>query len=312
MNGQQPFRIGVDVGYWHEKLVIDRPNVHLIGTSREACVLGYDAAAGSTAADGTAWGTWGCASITVRAPDFTAENLSIENRFDYLGHLAEPEFPQIGPNGAQAVALMLDTGADRSCLVRVNLTSHQDTLFADAGRSWFHDCRISGSVDFIFGAGCAVFESCHLVSRFRPGKPRQGYVAAPSTPISQDRGLTFHRCRLLRERAVPDASVALGRAWRPGKRFADGQYGDPQAVGCASYLSCWMDAHIAPEGWDAMAYSARDGSRVMLDPIQARLFEFDSRGPGAHRSASRRWMDATAARQHLPVRALSGWRPVVR
>jgi len=310
-DGRRPFRILVGRGRWHEKLVIDKPNIHLIGEDRAGSILSFDAAAGMKRPDGEPWGTWGCASVTVRAPDFHAENLTIENVFDYVGNLAAPKFEAIGPNGAQAVALMLDAGAERSVLQRVDLHGHQDTLFVDAGRSLFRACRITGSVDFVFGGGNALFERCELHSRFRPGKERQGYVAVPCTPSAQAYGLTFIECRLTREAQVPDASVALGRAWRPGRTFPDGKYGDPDAVGAAVYLSCWMDAHIDAQGWDAMGYTARDGARVMLAPQQARLFEHASRGPGVHRSASRRQLAPTQVATYARERVLAGWRPEV-
>jgi pectinesterase len=307
LDALRPYRIGIDAGVWHEKIVIDRPGVQLIGVHRHATVLQFDAAAGVPRHDGEPWGTWGCASVIVRAPDFVAENLTLANSFDYVGNLASPRFEPIGPNGAQAVALMLDVGSDRARLTDVDLIGHQDTLFVEAGRSLFERCRISGSVDFIFGAGTAWFDRCDLVSRFRPDKPRQGYIAVPSTPSDRHAGLVFDRCRLLRDSDVPAASVALGRAWRPGRQFPDGKYGDPSAVGHAAFLSCWMDAHIAPEGWDAMAYTARDGTRVMLDPMEARLYEFASRGPGAHRSAARRHLDAAAAMALSRERVLGDW-----
>jgi pectinesterase len=306
-DGTRPYRIGIEAGIWHEKLVVDRPNLHLIGSHRHASVLQFDAAAGMVRPDGEPWGTWGCASLTVRAPGFVAENLTIANAFDYLGNLATPRFEPIGPNGAQAVALMLDAGSDRAQLREVDLIGHQDTLFVEAGRALFERCRISGSVDFVFGAGTAWFERCELVSCFRPDKPRQGYIAVPSTPRDRPAGLVFDHCRLVREARVPDASVALGRAWRPGRTFPDGKYGDPDAVGHAAFLSCWMDAHIAPEGWDAMGYTARDGSRVMLEPADARLSEFGSRGPGAHRSATRRWLDDATRAALTAQRVLGDW-----
>ena len=307
-DGQRPYRILVGAGSWREKLVIDRPHIHLVGADRAASVIHFDAAAGQARADGEPWGTWGCASVIVRAADFSARNLTIANSFDYLGNLDSPHFQPIGPNGLQAVALMLDQGADRCFLSGVDLHGHQDTLFVEAGRSLFRDCRVTGSVDFVFGAGRALFQDCVLHSRARPDKPRQGYVAVPSTPAAQDCGLVFERCRLTRDAAVLDASVALGRAWRPGRTFADGKYGDPEALGNAVYLSCWMDAHIDPQaGWDAMAYTARDGQRVMLEPLDARLYEFDSRGPGAARSPVRRWLSAEQAKAFVPARVLAGW-----
>lgn len=308
-DGGRPYRIRIGRGVWREKLVIDKPHIHLVGEDRAGSVLSYDAAAGMARPDGEAWGTWGCASVIVRAPDFRAERLSIENAFDYVGNLSAPRFEPIGPNGAQAVALMLDRGAERSVLHDVDLRGHQDTLFADAGRSLFRRCRIAGSVDFVFGGGNALFEDCELHSRYRPGKERQGYVAVPCTPSAQAYGLSFLRCRLTRDAEVPDASVALGRAWRPGRTFADGKYGDPDAVGAAVYLSCWMDAHIDPRGWDAMGYTARDGSRTMLAPEAARLYEHDSRGPGAARTPGRRRLDRAAVARHRRDLVLGGWQP---
>ncbi|KRC36869.1 hypothetical protein ASE10_06730 [Lysobacter sp. Root76] len=308
-DGRRPYRILIGRGVWREKLLIDKPNIHLIGEDRAGSVLSYDAAAGMARPDGEAWGTWGCASVIVRAPDFRAERLRIENAFDYVGNLSAPRFEPIGPNGAQAVALMLDRGAERSVLHEVDLHGHQDTLFADAGRSLFRRCRIAGSVDFVFGGGDALFEDCELHSRYRPGKERQGYVAVPCTPSAQTYGLSFLRCRLTRDAEVPDASVALGRAWRPGRTFADGKYGDPDAVGAAVYLSCWMDAHIDPRGWDAMGYTARDGSRAMLAPEAARLYEHDSRGPGAARTPGRRRLDRAAVARHRRDLVLGGWQP---
>jgi pectinesterase len=310
-DGARPYRVLVGAGHWREKLVIDRPNIHLVGADRAACVLFFDAAAGQARPDGQPWGTWGCASVIVRARDFSASHVTIANTFDYLGHLDSPDFQPIGPNGLQAVALMLDQGADRCAFSDVDLRGHQDTLFVDAGRSVFRRCRIAGSVDFVFGSGRALFQDSELQSRARPAsKPRQGYVAVPSTPAAQDCGLVFDHCRLTREAGVPDGSVALGRAWRPGRKFSDGQYGDPDAVGSAVYLSCWMDAHIdRAAGWDAMAYTARDGQRVMLEPQDARLFEFDSHGPGAARSPNRRWLAAAQAAAFAPARVLAGWEP---
>jgi len=307
--GKAPFRILVTRGRWREKLTIDKPNIHFVGEDRTGSVLTYDAAAGMPRADGDPWGTWGCASVTVRAPGFRATNLTIENAFDYVGNLAAPKFEPIGPNGAQAVALMLDAGSDRAAFDRVDFIGHQDTLFADAGRSFFRDCRVSGSVDFIFGGGNALFEQCELHSRFRPGKERQGYVAVPCTPSAQAYGLTFVRCRLTRETGIADGSVALGRAWRPGRTFPDGKYGDPDAVGAAVYLDCWMDAHVDARGWDEMGYTARDGRRVMLAPLDARLFEHGSSGPGAHRSPSRRLLARVRLADYARERVLGGWAP---
>ncbi len=305
--GTAPYRVFIESGVWREKLVVEQPNVHLIGAGRGQTLLQFDAAAGHLAADGRPWGTWGCATLIVRAPGFQLRNLSIENNFDYIEHLRNPKLELVGANGAQAVALMLDRGADRSLIEGVDFSSHQDSLFVDAGRSLFRDCTISGSVDFIFGAGCAVFDRCNLHSRFRPGKDRQGYVCAPSTHKDQQFGLCFLDCSLTRDTEIPDSSVALGRAWRPTRPFADGSYGDPDVLGAAAYLRCTMDAHIGDVAWDEMAYTTRDGARVMLKPLDARLFEYQNRGPGALINAQRRQLSAAEAGRYTIDRILGDW-----
>lgn len=307
LDGTAPYRILLSRGSWREKIIVDVPNIHLFGEDRAQSILRFDAAAGDIGPDGKPWGTWGCATLTVRAPGFRASRLTVMNGFDYVGHLQKPVLQAIGSNGPQAVALMLDAGADRTVFDRVDILGHQDTLFADAGRSVFRRCRITGSVDFIFGAGNAVFDRCELVSRFRPGKERQGYIAAPSTPAAQAAGLSFVDCRLTREREVPDDSVALGRAWRPTRHFPDGDYGDPGVVGQAAFVRCWMDRHIASDGWDPMNYTQRGGERVALAPVDARLFEYRSRGPGAGAPDTRRQLDAAAAAATDRLRDIHDW-----
>ncbi|GAM96578.1 putative pectinesterase [alpha proteobacterium U9-1i] len=307
--GDRPFRIFIGAGVHHEKLVIDRANVHLVGEG-PASVLSYNAAAGMARADGQAWGTWGCASVIVRAPDFSVRNLTVANAFDYIADLASPQFERTGSNGAQAVALMLDEGSDRALIENVRVTGHQDTLLANAGRALFRDCYISGSVDFIFGAGCAYFERCELQSRFRPLMQRNhGWIAVPSTVRTQAYGLVFKSCSLTREPQVPLASVALGRPWRPARQFADGRYGDPGALGMAAFLECWMDDHISADGWDEMGYPNREGVRVFLQPTEARFGEYASEGPGAFANRRRPQLRRSAARAISRDSVLDGWRP---
>ena len=242
----------------------------------------------------------------MRAPDFHARDLVIENAFDYVGNLVSPQFEAIGPNGPQAVALMLADGSDRACVDRVEIIGHQDTLFADAGRSRFRDCRVRGSVDFIFGAGSARFEDCEIVSRFRPGKERQGYVAAPSTPatprgpgVSTDAGCASRRCR---------TSVALGRAWRPTRIFPTAATAT-RAWSAPRTFDCWIDAHVGVPAWDPMAYTARDGARVPLLPGAARLYEYRSRGPGAAIEQDRRQLSAAEAAACRAAASARHWQP---
>ncbi|MFA9439796.1 pectinesterase family protein [Uliginosibacterium sp. sgz301328] len=235
--------------------------------------------------------------------------LTIENSYDYPANLARELAGDACDPHPQAVAFMTDAGADRTQLEDVRLIGYQDTLFLNAGRSNFRHVSVSGHIDFVFGAGVAVFESCDIVCRARDGQTPTGWVAAPSTPRGQQYGMVFKECRLLREPQVPDSSCALGRPWHPTTDFPDGRYADPDAIASAVFIDCWMDAHIVHEGWHAMHGTARDGSRVDFQPEDARFFEYRSSGPGARTHARRRQLDpATAAHFETPA-VLSGWRP---
>ncbi|MEP6941187.1 MAG: pectinesterase family protein [Rudaea sp.] len=307
--GKRPWRIRIAAGRWHEKIVVDKPYIELVGDDRTQCILSFDAAAGQQRPDGKLWGTAGCASIIVRSSDFCARRLTIENTFDYVGEISRstPTLPPIGSNGAQAVALMLDRGAERSRFDDVDIHGHQDTLFVDAGRSRFRRCTIGGSVDFIFGAGRCLIEDSEVISRFRPGKERQGFVIAPSTLQAQEFGIVLRACRLSREKEVAASSVALGRPWRHARTFADGQYGDPDISSQGAFLDCWMDEHIDALGWEAMRFPTRDGTRVPYDPMDARLFEYHSRGPGARASATRRILTDAQADRYATANVLADW-----
>ncbi|NBW07146.1 MAG: pectin esterase [Caulobacteraceae bacterium] len=281
-DGVRPFRILIGRGIHDGQVIVDKPFIHLVGESRTGSVINHLAASGLAAPDGRNWGTFRTPTLFVRAPDFHARNLTINNAFDGLAEMTKPGgLHSHNGAGPQAVALMLDKGSDRAVFRDCDILSYQDTLFPDAGTALFERCLIVGSYDFIFGAGRAWFEACEIRSRPRPVDPVDGYIVAPSTPIDQPYGFVFHRCRLTKEAGTARGSVYLGRPWRPSSAFPDGRYGDPRFVAAASFLDCWMDDHIAPAGWTEMWYTGKDGNpRTMLQPEDVRFSQYGSRGPG--------------------------------
>jgi pectinesterase len=296
-NATRPHIIHIARGIWRERVVIDKPFIRLVGEERDACVVVSDRYAGVPGTDGRPVGTFDTATITVKAPDFSAMNLTIANDFDYPARAATS-------GGSQAVALAVQESADRSLFAAVKVTGYQDSLFVNTGRSLFVGCRIEGCVDFIFGAGRARFDRCEIVSRRRG---EEAYIAAPDTDIRQPYGLIFNECRVTREAGVPAGSVALGRPWRHTRHFADGTYGDPDNVGAAAYVHCWLDDHIRPDGWTCMDYNAKGGGRATLPPSEARFFEFDSTGPGANPSSPARRQLTAAQAEAFVSRVLEGW-----
>lgn len=289
-------------GRYHEKLTIDRPYVTIRGESRDGTILTYDAAAGSKEPDGGEYGTRGSFTLRVVAPDFRAEDMTIENAFDYATNAAKPDSDKTKLRGSQGVALMLDMASDRATFVNVRITGHQDTLFPNAGRAYFFKCEIRGNVDFIFGAGRAVFDDCNIVSLDRGSRTNNGYVTAPSTSSTQPYGFLFWHSRLTKERpSMAPRSVSLGRPWHP--------YANPNVKSSAVYVDCWMDDHISPAGWARMSSVDSTGTRTCYLPENSRFFEYGTTGPGAATSTSRRVRTAEQATQYTPAAVLDGWMP---
>jgi pectinesterase len=299
LDGAEAYVVSIRDGRYREKLSVETPNVHLMGESRDGTVLTYDVAAGHASPGGWPYGTRASFTLRVAAPGFRLERMTVENAFDYMANHAKPDSDATKLRGPQAVAVMLDEGSDRAVFRDCRLSGHQDTLFPNAGRAYFARCEVLGSVDFIFGAGRAVFEDCDVVSRDRGGADN-GYVTAPSTPLSQPHGFLFVGGRLRKETpAMAPASVALGRPWHP--------MGRPDAVGSAVFIGVWMDDHVS--GWAPMNSRNAAGRTEEHRPEAARFFEHGSTGPGAASGPSRRVLTAEQAREHTVLRVLDGWNP---
>lgn len=289
-------------GRYREKLTVDRPRVTLLGENRDSTVVTYDAIADTPAPGGGTLGTRGSYTMHITAPDFVAENLTIENAFDYDAHFRKRDDDPTKVRNAQGVALMTGTGSDRASFVNVRILGHQDTLFPNAGRSYFTGCEIRGNVDFIFGAGRAVFEDCDIVSLDRHSPSNNGYITAASTSDSSPFGFLFVRSRLKKESpAMAPHSVTLGRPWHP--------FADSHAWGSVVFVDCWMDDHIGAKGWDRMSSVDSTGARIWYEPESARFFESGSAGPGAVTSGTRRvLLDADIAK-YTPENVLADWEP---
>lgn len=61
-----------------------------------------------------------------------------------------------GMQGGQAVAFRIS--GDKAFFFGCGFYGAQDTLCDDAGRHYFRDCYIEGSIDFIFGNGRSLYK----------------------------------------------------------------------------------------------------------------------------------------------------------
>ena len=242
--------VRIAAGVYRQKLLLATPGLTLLGEGAEKTVLVWDDYARKLHADGREYNTFRTWTLAVCADGVTMENLSVVN--DAL----RPE------EKGQEVALTVygDDFKMEDCV----LTSTQDTLFLAplpsdlierydgflpdclrAGQPLsqrFTNCRVEGTVDFIFGCGNAVFDRCEIRS-LRDAR-NVGYVAAPAHSLSQTEGFLFRACRFTCEDGVTPGSIYLARPWRD--------------YGLARFESCAYGPHIAPEGFDKWNDTERD------------------------------------------------------
>jgi pectinesterase len=299
----EPFIIYIRKGFYYEKLSVDRANVYFFGESRDETTISYNATGDTPDPNGGTYGTWGCFTLRITAPEFRAENLTIENGFDYPSNAAKSDGDPTKVHNPQAVALMTANNSDRAVFRKCKIVGYQDPVFANAGRHYFYRCRILGHVDFIFGAGHAVFNDCDIVSRNRQGKNPTGYVTAPSTQIVCPYGFLFTGCRLVKETPeLPKGSVRLGRPWHPNA--------DPNVSGSAVFVRCYMDDHIGSEGYAPISSLDSAGRRIWFEvKADSRFFEHGSYGPGAIKSPKRPTLDDEAVKWYTAAHVLDGWIP---
>lgn len=311
-DSKEPYVIFIKNGRYYEKLTIDKPMITLIGEDRDKTILTYDHASGTKKPDGNStYGTSGSASVTVKAADFHAENVTFENGFDYPANQAKMDSDTTKLAAAQAVALKTDAGSNRTFFKNCKFIGYQDTLYPNAGTHYFKQCYISGHVDFIFGAGQAVFDDCDIISRDRKSD-NNGYITAASTLLENEFGFLFLNCRLKKETPeMKKSSVSLGRPWHPTTNLPDGtRAANPNAVGSVVFKNCEMDDHITTKGWEAMSGKDKDGNTIWFTPEKdARFAEYGSTGPGAIVSPTRKVLSDEEAAKYTVANVLGGWEP---
>ncbi|SHL31473.1 pectinesterase [Flavobacterium flevense] len=227
--------ITVKNGTYHEKVRIPEWNtkISLIGESKEKTIISYDDYFGKINLGRNS--TFMTPTLLVEANDFVASNLTIENTAGQVG---------------QAIALSVV--ADRVVVSNCNILGNQDTLYTsgEGFKSYFKDCFIAGTVDFIFGGATVVFDNCDIHAK------SNAYLTAASTPESSEYGFVFMNCKLTADEKATE--VYLGRPWRIHAKTV--------------FLNCEMGSHIRKEGWNN--WSKADAEKASF------YAEYNCSGPG--------------------------------
>ena len=264
----------VKEGDYNEHLVVSSPYISLIGEDSEKTRIYYDV---KELAGGDM--DKRCAvRIESTAHNFTAENLTFENTYNYLGDGTK--------SNESADALSSD--ADNASYINVRILGYQDTLCANKGTQYYYKCYIAGNVDFIYGnEPRALFNDCKLVFRYNANK-NSGYVCAPKTSADAAYGLTFYKCQVLSEDGCSGNKYYLARPW-----------------GADAYIT-WIDCYIGKilRANAANPYADMSGNSAKA----ARFYEYGSYGPGYAINANRPQISKKKADEMIKINYL-GWDP---
>ena len=184
---------------------IRKSNISIIGQSKDNTII-----RNHPTVEGISYTATLC--VEKNNTDFYAEDLTLENKFDYWSSMAG----QSSGTGAGRAVVFFDRG-NRSILKNVALKSYQDTYYSSNAssdfRGYFENCDFYGAVDFICGNGNIWFEKCNLILRDR----KSNNIVAPSTEVDQEWGYVFNECSIKPESdnmiRFTDKDWTLARAW---------------------------------------------------------------------------------------------------
>lgn len=246
-NNKKPSVIYIKKGIYKEVITIDATKnfISLIGENKYNTIITFNNHAGTKLPNGDTLNTWTCATAFIYGNNFSAENITFENN--------------AGFTAGQAVALRVE--GNRASFKNCRIVGFQDVLFLSGSgvKHFFKDCYIEGTTDFIFGAATAVFKNSYIHSK------KNSHITAASTNSIIPYGFVFFNCRLTADSTTN--KVSLGRPWSPTANV--------------TYINCWMENHIIPEGWNNWRNSANETT--------ARYAEYKSTGPGANPAQRVKW-----------------------
>lgn len=205
---------------------IRKPNISIIGQSKDNTII-----RNHPIVEGISYTATLC--VENNNTDFYAEDLTLENEFNYWGTMAGHS----SSSGAGRANVFFDRG-NRSILKNVALKSYQDTYFSNNAssdyRGYFENCDFYGVVDYICGNGNIWFEKCNLILRDR----KSNNIVAPSTEVDQEWGYVFNECSIKPESdnmiRFTDKDWTLARAWSksPACTYLNTKmYTQPQSYG---------------------------------------------------------------------------------
>ncbi|KAJ0901978.1 putative pectinesterase [Helianthus annuus] len=232
-NNRKNILIHISAGVYVEKVVVpaSKPYITFQGEGKNTTVIEWHDQASDRGPDGQLLRTYRTASVIVYASYFSARNISFKN--------TSPA-PLPGMHGWQASAFRIS--GDKAYFSGCGFYGAQDTLCDDAGRHYFKECYIEGSIDFIFGNGRSMYKDCELHSIAN----RFGAIAAQDRRTPDDKsGFAFVGCRV-----TGTGPLYVGRAMGQYSRIV--------------YSNTYFDDIVAHGGWDDWDHTSNKSKTVFF------------------------------------------------
>ncbi|XP_059288046.1 pectinesterase/pectinesterase inhibitor PPE8B-like [Lycium ferocissimum] len=245
------FVIYIKKGIYNEYVEISKKkwNIMMIGDGIDVTVISGN----RSFIDG--WTTYRSATFAVKGQGFIARDMTFENT--------------AGPEKHQAVAFRSDS--DLSVLFRCAVRGYQDTLYAHSMRQFFRDCTITGTVDFIFGDGTAVFQNCQILARKGLPQQKNTITAQGRKEAAETTGFSIQFSNISGEpdllASLNSTYTYLGRPWKTYSRTV--------------IMQSYMSNVIRPQGW------LEWNGNISLDTLY--YAEYQNYGPGAGLGARVNW-----------------------
>ncbi|KAK9103000.1 hypothetical protein Sjap_020254 [Stephania japonica] len=217
VNNREKVLIQINAGTYIEKVVVpvSKPFITFQGAGRDLTVIEWHDRAGDKGPDGQQLRTYNTASNTAPAP-------------------------MPGMEGWQAAAFRIS--GDNAYFSGCGFYGAQDTLCDDAGRHYFKECYIEGSIDFIFGNGRSMYKDCELHSI----ATRFGSIAAQDRKSVDERtGFSFVGCRV-----TGSGPLYVGRAMGQYSRIV--------------FSYTYFDDVVARGGWDDWDHNSNKNKTVFF------------------------------------------------
>uniref|UniRef100_A0A803MFB5 Pectinesterase n=2 Tax=Chenopodium quinoa TaxID=63459 RepID=A0A803MFB5_CHEQI len=250
------FVIYVKKGVYDENVEIKRKKTYIMmyGDGMDVTII----TGNRSVVDG--WTTYRSATFAVTGAGFIARDMTFQNT--------------AGPEKHQAVAFRSDS--DLSALYRCAFRGYQDTLYAHANRQFFRECTITGTVDFMFGDGVAVFQNCLIQARQGLPNQKNTITAQGRKDPGENTGFSIQFCNITGDSSLTMTNTStnttttytyLGRPWKAFSR----------TIIMESYIS----GVVRPEGW------LEWNGNVSLDTLY--YAEYMNYGPGASLGSRIKW-----------------------